>query len=388
MRTDLTTAFTTAMQAAHREPRQLLVFYFSQAGTVRLSDQDLGPADGLAHSYTGLVEDWGELGDVSGDSPGEETSETRQLTISLFNGGATPFSNYFLQEDPENVLVELWQWFAGLADDDRALVERFTVQDPIRFAEASALLELDLVSLNLRYDQPVGDLLLADDWPTAKTADIGKGIDLIFGSPGRVPTICARSAPAASLNGSILAGTLQVDAYEDLDLAGFSASGVLQIGDELLRYSSRTASRFAISQRGYNSTADEHLDREAIREVVSDHTYLVGRGPVGSIADVQVAGYPAPAGIYTVAPGQNPARIVFSQPPYGLGYAAGSTFLAMQFDATGSGNTAVQPYLAYDAADDATAARIDTGHRKLSLLQVTANPDRGQIVKCYLAVEH
>lgn len=392
MRTDLTTAFTSAMQAAHRQPRQLLVFYFPVSGVVRLSDQELGPADGLADTYQGLVEEWGQLGDIMGSSPADQTSETRQLTVTIFNGGDSPFSNYFLTQDPENVAVELWQWFAGagLTDDDRALVERFTVADPIRFAEASALLELDLVSLNLRYDQPLGDLLLADTWPTAKTADLGKGVDLILGNPGRVPTICAREAPAASLAGSILATTTRVDVYEDLNKAGFSPSGVLQIDGELLRYSSRTASRFTIATngRGYTSTAAEHLDRAAIREVIADQTFLLGKGPLGAISEVQVAGYPAPAGIYTTHPELDPARVVFSQPPYGLGYATGSSFLGMQFDAIGSGNTAVQPHLAYDAADDATAARIDKDHRKLALLQATVNPDRGQIVKAYLAVEH
>jgi len=388
MRNDLTSNFKSAMAADFRQPRQLLVFHFAAAGDVFLSDQPLGPADGLAATYQPLIESWGQLNDIAGASFEDASAETRQLTISIFNGGSFRFSDYFLKEDPENVLVDYYQWFYGLADIDRALIDTFVVQDPIQFAENSNLLQLDLVSLNMRYDRPCGDLLLSAAWPNAKDEDIGKGINLIFGAAGRVPTICGKTAAQASQKGSILANTMVIDVYEDLSEAAFPAAGTVQIGDELIRYSSRTASRLNIVQRGYLSSAEEHLDRSPIVLMIADHSYFVGKGPVKSLTAVQVAGFPPPAAIYTVRPDLNPARIIFSEKPYGLGYAAGSSFLSMQFDAVASGNTAYQAHLAYDAENGATAARIDAGHRKLYLLQATANPDRGEIIKCYLAIEH
>lgn len=388
MRTDLTTAFETELTRQGRAPVQLLAFYFPTAGTVRISDRDLGPADGLSNSWSGLVEDWGVLEDIAATDPADVTIEARQMSVTLINRGSNPFSDYFLKEDPEGVVVDLFQWFDGLSEDDVLLIDRFVVADPIRFSERGRLVSLDLVSAVVNMDAVAGGLLSAADWPNAKTDDVGKPIDIPFGDCGRVPALCAKTAPAATLNGSVLAGTMTVAVHEDLDALSFPAAGTIQIGEEKIRYGSRTGSAFNVSQRGWDSTASEHLDRAAIVALIGDHTYLVGRGPVQSIANVKVGAFPAPAGIYTVNAGADPARILFSEKPFAYGFAAGSSFLAMQFDAIGSGNSAVQAHLAYDAADDATAARIDEGHRVLSLKQATVNPDRGAIVKAYLAVEH
>jgi hypothetical protein len=387
MRTDLTTAFQSAMAADGRAPVQLLAFHFA-AGDVLLSDRDLGPADGLADSYAGLVEDWGALEDVSATDPGELSAEIRQMALTIWNGGNPPFSDYFLKEDPENISVDLYQWFSGLGEDDKTRIDSFLIADPISFDERARLVKLDLVSLAINFDQPAGHLLSAADWPTARPADIGRAVNFCFGNCGPVDTLCAKLAPAATLAGSILATTATITTHEDLDALGFSSAGTLQIGEELVRYSGRTATAFTGCQRGYLSEAAEHLDRDAVVEKINDHTYILGRGPLGAVEKVQVGGFDAPAGIYTIAAGQDPARVIFSEKPYAFRFAAGSTFLEMQFDTLGDGNTAVQPHLAYDAGSDATAARIDEDHRRLALRQTTINADRGAIVKAYLAIEH
>lgn len=386
MRTDLTGDFETQMAAIGRAPRQLAVFHFPIAGDVYISDQAISLG---GNTYSALVEDWGTLIDMAGGDPAnQEAGEIRQLSMTIWNGGDTPFSDYFLKEDPENVLVDVYQWLEGLTDSDKALIDTFVVQDPINFDEVSRLLRLDFVSLAMRYDNPIGDLLTADNWPNAKVQDIGKGIDLIVGSPGEVNTLVAKTAPTATLYGSILSGTMTVTVNEDLDDLGFSTSGTIQIGEEKMRYSSRTSSAFTIVQRGWTTTAAEHLDRDEITEVISDYTFLAGKGPVSAVENVKVAGFPAPVGIYTAYPALNPARIVFSEKPYAVQYAKGSTFLEMQFDAVNAENTAWQPHLAYDAAAKASAAKINPSYPKLSLRQVTQMADRGEIVKAYLAVEH
>jgi hypothetical protein len=389
MRTDLTSSFESELNRVGRVPVQLLAFYFPTAGTVRVSDRALGSADGLSNDWAALVEDWGVLEDIiDATDPAEVTIEARQMTVTLLNRGSTPFSDYFLQEDPEGVTVDLFQWFEGLAEADMILIDRFVVADPIRFSERGRLVALDLVSKIVNLDAIVGGLLSAADWPNAKTEDIGKAVDLLFGTVGRVPTLCAKTAPEATLYGSILSTSLTIQVNEDLDALGFSAAGTIQVGEELIRYGSRTATVFNAIQRGYLSTPAEHLDRTQIVELIGDHTYLIGRGPVASIADVKVGGYPAPAGIYSVDAAADPARIVFAEKPFAYGFAAGSSFLEMQFDSINADNTAWQAFKAYDSGDDATAARIDKDHRTLSLKQATVNPDRGAIVKAYLAVEH
>jgi len=377
------------MALVGRKPRQLAHFRFPYAGTKYLSDQALGAADGLSHEYAALIEDWGELNDMAGgDEEAIATSEIRQLSLTIWNGGTTPFSDYFLEEDPENVLVDIYQWFDGLSASDAAIIDTFVIQDPIAYDEASRLLRLDLVSVIMLYDRPLNDTLRVSDWPNAKTEDVGKGIDLILGTVSKVPTICARTAPQATLNGSILENSATINVNEDLDTLGFSASGAIQVGEEKIRYSSRTSSAFTVAQRGWTTTASEHLDRDEVVELITDHTYLIGKGPVSAISDVKVDGFAAPAGIYTTYPATNPAKIVFSEKPFSIQYAKGRSFLEMQFDVVNTENTAYQAYKAYDAANLASAAMINKSYPLLSLKQATVNPDRGEIVKAYLAIEH
>jgi hypothetical protein len=388
MRTDLTAAFQTEMAKQGRQPVQLGIFHFSFAGDVFVSDRNMGPADGLADTYQGLVENFGALSEVLGDSLETPTAANRQLTITLFNSGSLPFSNYFLKEDPENVTVDIYQWFLGLDESDKALIDSFVVQDPIRFNERSRLIELDLVSISLRYEGYVGQPLTFDAFANAKTEDIGKPIDLVLGNAGQVPSLCARTAPVATQNGSILRDTMTIATNENLDDLNFTATGIIQIDEEKIRYSSRTAYAFNVVQRGYLSEAAEHLDRDKITQHVDDFTYIIGQGPVAAISQVKVGGFDAPAGIYSVHPDQDPARIIFTEKPYSYQFAKGSTFLEMQFDASNSDNTARYPHRAYDPASDATAAEIDEDHRLLSLKQATVMASRGEIVKAYLAVEH
>lgn len=386
MRTDLTTDFITAMEAAGRSPRLLAVFHFA-SGDVFVSDQALGAADGLTDEYGALVEDWGDLADV-GDPKDPYSSDVRQMTITLWDGGDSPFSDNFLSQDPENVEVDVYQWFAGLTEADKALVDRFVCQDPIETDETSRLLRIDLVSLPMRYDGPLGDVITRAAWANAPDESIGQYLPVVLGNAGYVTTICVRTAPVATLNGSILDDTLSVAANEDLDGEGFAQTGTIQIGSERMTYTSRTDSAFTIGQRGADgTTAAEHLDREEIQQHVTDFTYVVAGHAVQSIASVRVAGFAAPAAIYTVYPNLNPARIVFSQRPYALSYSQGSTFLEMQFDATAAANSALYPHYAYDAAALTSAAEISETYPLLALTQVTANPDRGEIVRCYLGVE-
>jgi hypothetical protein len=388
MRSDLTPAFIAAKNAPFRRPRQWLIFKFPTAGNVYISDQPLGAADGLSHEFQPLVVSWGDLIDTVGDVQATESGEIRQMSISLWNGGETPFSNYFLYEHPENVEVELYQWFVGLAESDAALMDRFVVADPIKFDEASRLLDLDIVSLSIRFDQPCGDLLTKEAYPYAADSDIGKGIPQAFGSTGQIPGLVAKTAMQLSLKGSILKSTMTLQVYEDLDELLFPTSGAVQIEEEKIRYNGRTSSSLSVIQRGYLSEAVTHLDKRQINQIITDHTIFLCKGPVAAINNVMIEGFPAPAGIYTVRPDLNPARIIFTEKPWVKKFAEGSRFLEMQFDGTASGNTALQAPYAFDPAEAATAARILPGNNILAIIQNTVNSHRGEILKAYLAVEH
>jgi len=385
MRSDLTTAFTLAKNAASRKPRQLMVFQFPVAGNVYVSDQEITLG---GKTYLPLVEDWGRLEDAAG-AEDEFSSEVRQMAVTLWNGGSRPFSEYFLQEDPENVEVLLYQWFAGLADADKLLLDRFVVQDPIRFDERSRLLTLDLVSLNMRYVGKCGPVVTTALWPDALPEHVGRAIPLVFGSAGECPTLCLKTPPRATLKGSIAKNSTTIECNESL--ARFPASGVLQIEDEKIQYSSRADKIFYVSTRGYGGTVREsHPDNCEVYQFVTDHTYTVGQSPITSITNVKVAGHPAPAGTYwTNLSGSYPS-IIFNQKPYSYQFAAAAVTAEMyKFGVNYFANTAYQPHWAYDENKTSSSAMITETYPTLALKTITdIGPDPGLVVTAYLVVHH
>lgn len=386
MRTDLTPAFLTEMTNNGNSPRQLAVFHFQEAGDVFVSDVAVGVSDGLNNDYSSLVEDWGVLKDMAGgDVTDHRAGEIEELTITLWNGGTSPFSNYFLFEAPENVVVDVYQWYEGLTDADKALIGTFLVQEPINFSEASYLLSLDLVSIFLKYNSYVGDILKKADWPNARATDLGKGIDLIIGEPGKVKLLAARVPAETKLSESVLSGSsvLSVDST-----AGFTSSGVLLLEGEKIAYTGISGNSFTGTTRGYaGTTAAEHLTLTPVSQAINNYTFLIGRGPVKSISDIQVGGGGNLAP-YVEHLTLNPARIVFSERPYSERFAASPTFLSMQFDDVAADNTALQAHYAFDPESTEVATIQNPSNSLLSIQQTTVNPDRGQIMKCYLAVEH
>jgi len=382
VRSDLTTAFIAAKDKTARRPRQLLVFYFAEE-TVYISDQeiDLGGV-----TYQRLVESWGML-DTAGDSE-QDTGEIRQMSVTLWNGGDSRFSDRFLYESPENVEVDLYQWFVGTADSDKALIDRFVIRDPIHYGEASALLTLDLVSISMRYDGPVGDLLSADDYPYAAESDINRGIPLIVGSPGQVATLVGKTAPEAVMSGSILLLPTIVNVQGDLDDLGFPASGKIQIDTEIMEYSGRDADTFTVSVRGTDgTTAAEHSDGAAVVQHITDHTYIVGQ-ECSAIDDVRVGGVPAVSGTYSVQPTANPATITFSEKPTYTGYSRGARETSLDFDAATAANGAFQPHYAYLEDKKSSGALLSVNYTPLAVIQTDAAVDDGEVVRAFLQVEH
>jgi len=385
MRSDLTTAFTLAKNAASRKPRQLMVFQFPVAGNVYVSDQEITLG---GKTYLPLVEDWGRLEDAAG-AEDEFSSEVRQMAVTLWNGGSRPFSEYFLQEDPENVEVLLYQWFAGLADADKLLLDRFVVQDPIRFDERSRLLTLDLVSVNMRYVGTCGPTVTTALWPDALPEHVGRAIPLVFGSAGECPTLCLKTPPWATLKGSIAKNSTTIECNESL--ARFPASGILQIEDEKIQYGSRSDKIFYVTARGYGGTVKEsHPDNCEVFRYITDHTYTVGQAPIMSITDVKVAGHPAPAGTYwTNLSGSYPG-IIFNQKPYFYQFAATAVTVEMyKFSVNYFMNTAYQPHWAFDENKTSSSAMITEGYPTLALqTDPDIGPDPGLVVTAYLVVHH
>jgi hypothetical protein len=379
-----------ALSSYGRRPR-LLMEILLPSNTLYVSDQLLGPADGLTNTYLPLVEDWGNLTDQAGSAIARDHGLIRQMSVTLWNGGSPPLSDRFLVDPPETVEVLLYQWAAEKNELYRQLIDRFYIADPIEFDEASRLLTLDLVSMPYRWDMPLGTMVDETDWPHADPAEIGKWLPVALGSPGRVPAYRLRVGKACTLATSILATvtSLQIPVNEDLDALNWPTSGALQLDEEIITHTGRTSSAFTGCTRGESGTLSaQHLRNAEIVEHITDHTFGLAVGPLSTIDRVFVGGYPAPSGIYALILAANPARITFNTQPYAERFSSGSKFLEMNFDAVGAGNTALYPEYAFDTARGATAAMIRQQNPKLVLTQTTVNPDLGAILKAYISVAH
>ena len=398
MRSDLPSSLSTALSSLSRSPRQLMVFRFPTAGNVTVSDQLIGSGEGFGNEWIPLVESWGELVDIaSGDPKDHLSGEVRKMSVVLWNGeievdGETrpPFSDYFLSEDIENVVVDLYQWDASISGggSNTVLIDRLVVQDPVMFDEKTNRITMDLVSLSMRYDAPIGDVVTLEDWPSADKSFVGYPIDLVVGDAGEIPLIPAKTSATATLESSILETDLSITANEDLDLLAFpTTGGTIQIDEEKIIYSSHNGGTFVVSQRGAEgTTAAEHISTHDIIEHITDHTYLIGRGPVQDITDVKVDGYPNQAA-FTKDLESNPARIVFSEVPYSVRFAAAPSFKSLQFDEILAQSTALQGHAAI-LPEDGEAATINETYPLLAIEQKDINEDVGEITKCYLGVEY
>jgi len=384
MRNDLTADFLAKMANDYRKPIQVAVFHFQNLGDILLSDRDIVIGGKL---YKGLIEEWGELSSV-----GNENSEsgTMQMTLSIWNGGEEPFSTNFFFENPTDVFVDVYQTFDGLQESDLAIIGHFVAQDPIEYSESSQLVQIDLVTTNMRYFGQVGELLTLNNYPYALVSDVNKSIDLIVGNCGQVKALCSSSPPRATQSGSILKKTgttlnVQEDSLDDL---GFLQAGYLQIDAEILRYNSRTKKSFYITERGVDGTiATDHSDGMVIIQAKKDIEYIVGLGPIASITDVRVKGQ-IPKESYDVYPNENPAKIVFHRQPTYIEYSKGARNIEVDFDAVSPNNKAYQPHYSYDRNFRSFGALINKTHSPLAVLQFTPALDDGEVVRAFLAVEH
>ena len=197
MRTDLDAQFLNAIGQDVREPVTLIEFLFPD-NIRRLADQPFTLEQGWLYNWEPLIESWGSLRDNVRIEPiiGGNSLEARQMTVNIINIGDPPFSQNFKDVNPENVKVNLYQWFRTMAPDDLVLIDSFVCQDPIVVSEAQALVSIQLVSpimaqnpyiwgpnrtLEVRYPMVMGKWqVVARDMETGPSAILLYDIDHTF----------------------------------------------------------------------------------------------------------------------------------------------------------------------------------------------------------------
>lgn len=385
MRSDLTSAFLQKKEQTNRTPIQLMVFHFA-GGDVYISDKDI-TINGK--EYKGLVENWGEITTAGQGGTDDGISETLQVTVTIWNGGLVPFSNYFVGEDPLDVEVDIYQTFEGLDESDHALISNFVIQDPINISESSRLLDLDLVSLNMRYTANVGKVLTKSNWEKALESDINKGIDLIVGNAGEVQTLFAKSPLQATVKGSFLKLPTIINTHENLDELGFDQSGYIIVNQEIMYYATRDSDTFNVTKRAQLGTiVSEHSDGAQVLEYIDDFTFIIGEGPLSDVIEVRAGGNIVDPSEYVLDLVSDAATITFAKQPTFTSFSRGARTTNIDFDSVGAGNGAFQPHYSYDLDFRTSGALIDKAYNPLSVLQIDPAIDDGEVVRAFLSVEH
>jgi len=115
------TNFKTEKNKRSDGPTPINLLTFNFATPAYISDRDITPSGGSPHK--GLVKSWGFIDTSITRTPGAGilgTIEIADLQLVLINTESPRFSDNFTNDDPpENVTVELYQWFDGLAYSEK-----------------------------------------------------------------------------------------------------------------------------------------------------------------------------------------------------------------------------------------------------------------------------
>ncbi len=393
MRTDLSLNFVVEKEKKANRPVTLMQIDWPALGalpalTFRLTDRG-SDSDNKKLTINGtdwhsVIENTGNLdrlvkaGNFSANSVADLGITLTNLPTALFSP-AKPFSHVFRDRPPESATVTVSQWFDGLPESDIAPIFVARIEDPIKFDEVTC--SFDLVDIaNSNGSVSVGNLIKATDYPNAPESAIGKMKPIIVGQVEKAPSILVKDAAQTKVT-SVAATGDTIMTVADTDL--FSASGTLKLNDDEVAYTGKTAMTFT----GCTGINEFHYAGDAVLEKITDHRYLFSDPlyPIKQISNVKVDGQLADVSDYSLDLGNG--EVVFNKKPEKVD-SFDTRFLQAQFDALGTGNSAVDALNAADPLTKTEYAKINQTSSVLSLKQTDVLPAIGVIGKVKLRVEH
>lgn len=287
-------------------PINLLTFNF--ATPVYISDRDITPSGGSLHQ--GLIKEWGYIDTSIAQTPGKGilgNIEISDLQLKIINTTSPPFSDSFTSEDPpENVTVELYQWFEGLAYSEKELFFKGVIRGQPKYDLYTCTITVQ--GNSKKYNKLIGEDLIinAADFPNADPDDIGKMRNIGYGSLANVPCRAIKAGAVDTLRDDLDDSTnnFYVSGASKADFP--SGTVVVQIDDEKIQGTySQTNKRFTSCTRGYDSTtAEAHNKGASAAEILTEYIYEALCHPAKSIGDVRVDDVKQTAG-YTAYTGQS-----------------------------------------------------------------------------------
>ena len=257
----------------------ILLVKFNFATPVYLSDYTVTPSGGTEHK--GLIKAWSfidsDVGGYSGSAifGGFEVGDMDLTIINSINSGATPFSNNFTESDPpENVTVNIYQWFAGLLYSEKEEIFRGTIfgQPEYNLYEC----KLTIRGIFQKYNKIIGEDLVVNQatYSGADPDDIGKMLPIVYGSCKNVPFLAVNAGGRTNLASDIDDSVTTVSVS---DSSVLTSSGVIQIDSEQISYSGKSGNDLTGCTRGYNSTSSvSHSLGATVAQIQTEYCYLIG----------------------------------------------------------------------------------------------------------------
>jgi len=297
MLTDLPQWLLDNCNAKTRKPVQLLHIIFPNV-TLYLSDREF-TLNG--HFYRPWVENWGSLMDnvnirqaIRGGA-----LEVRTMTVSILSSASGIISAYLWEYGIENVDVEFYQWFEGETETP-VLIDKFIIQDQIQIIESAIKFNMELVSPIMRNNPYVAGEEYEIKYP------------LVIGSEKKMPLIDLKTSPVTDTT-MFISETFTGDLYVK-NAVGFSDSGTIGVGDEILTYDSRSNSSFHITGRG--AGACTHSAGTRVYDPNGNYDYAVSYGPVDKMENLLANGTLYQQS-YSFLTGETPTKVRFpNRPPW------------------------------------------------------------------------
>lgn len=276
--------FTIEKNKHGTAPINLLTFGFDTP--VYLSDRDITPPGGQAHQ--GLVQSWGFVDSAVQQTPGSGVMDAittgSDLSLTIINSTTPRFSDNFAADDPpENVIVELYQYFSGLAASDAELIFKGIVDEVTAYTDRLCTLVVRGIWQKYNTKIGAGSSISQVDFPAVDPDDVGKMQNIVYGSVEKVPCRAIQSGAVNNIEDEISATATTIAVS---DVSDFTSSGTVRCDDEEITYTGTSGDTLTGCTRGANgTTAVIHNAGAAIWQVLTEFVYQVAGHPVQAIND-------------------------------------------------------------------------------------------------------
>ena len=266
-------------------------------GTKYYSDRDLGNADAsTALNAKGRIVSWGNINQLYAERTYSPIGDTK-LT---FADGDKVLWGYFKLREFQNKKITIYQYWAGLLENDLQAVLVGVFAAPVSWNEKDATVTADVTDISTRYHKDIGTLLDKEDHAYLGQKQEGAMVPLAFGRVKRSPMIPLCDGPVTELAKPCFDDSTQIFVM-DAERFPQNTPITIHIDNEIIT-GSFAGNVFTVTARGADIVDTSHVT--ATRDALSfydrtlsnaDATYqgymLEITDPVGNVHNREITAY-------------------------------------------------------------------------------------------------